>query len=419
MDPIEQVRRDALPLHGVGDLDPLLRRIGDARFVLLGEASHGTGDFYAWRAELTRRLVVEKGFSFVAVEGDWPDCHELHCCLAGAPGVPNDPEQVLWNFGRWPRWMWANEEVVEFARWLRQFNTGRTGGPPIGFHGLDVYSLHESLRAVLAYLREHEPDQVGKALAAVRCFEPYHEDPAEYAVVPRSCEPEVVELLTEMRRAAYGKPLPALDPRFVARQNAEVAAGAERYYREMLRGDRRSWNIRDRHMADTLDRLTEVYGPGAKAVVWEHNTHIGDARATDMATRGMVNVGQLVRERHADEGVVAVGFGSHRGSVIAADRWGAAPRRMPVPGAREDSVEGLLHRAVPDADTLFLLPEDHSGWSGQLRGHRAIGVVYEPATEFRGNYVPTVLSRRYDAFVHCDHATALSPLHGFERELTH
>ncbi|WP_158895804.1 erythromycin esterase family protein [Amycolatopsis anabasis] len=415
-----EARRDALPLRGAGDLDPLLDRIGDARYVLLGEASHGTSEFYRWRAELTQRLIAERGFSFVAVEGDWPDCHELHCCLAGAAGAPNDPEQVLWGFDRWPRWMWANEEVAGFARWLRRFNATRRTAAPVGFHGLDVYSLWDSLRAVLGYLREHEPGHVDTALAALRCFEPYDEDPRRYAyagmMVPRNCTDEVVRLLTELRRAAGKKPLPGLDSRFVARQNAEVVAGAEHYYRAMMRGDRESWNVRDRHMTDTLDRLMEAYEPGAKAVVWEHNTHIGDARATDMAAAGMVNVGQLVRERHGEDDVVAVGLGTHRGSVIAADSWGSRPRRMRVPAAHDDSLEFLLHQAVPDGDSLFLLPGDHRGWSSDVRSHRAIGVVYNPAGERRGNYVPTVLSRRYNAFVYCDHTTALTPLHPWEHE---
>ncbi|WP_409464634.1 erythromycin esterase family protein [Amycolatopsis sp. GA6-003] len=421
MDEVDEVRRAAVPLHEPGELEPLLDRVGGARYVLLGEASHGTSEFYRWRAEITRRLIAEQGFSFVAVEGDWPDCHRLHCCVSGAPGVPKDPAQVLWEFDRWPRWMWANEEVVEFARWLREFNTARSAGhPPVGFHGLDVYSLWDSLRAVLDYLREHRPEQVNRALAAWRCFEPYAQQPQQYArasaIVPDGCQDEVVALLAELRHARDGSSPLGLDAGFVARQNAEVVAGAERYYRELVRGDRRSWNVRDRHLADTLDRLVRAYGPHAKAVVWAHNTHIGDARATDMAAAGMLNLGQLVRERHAREGVVAVGFGTHRGSVLAGERWGASPRRVPVPPARENSLEGLLHEAVPDDDTLFLFPDEPSGWADQLRGHRAIGVVYRPDSD-RNHYVPTVAARRYDAFVHCDSSSALTPLHPLEDEL--
>ena len=282
--------------------------------------------------------MTEKGFSFVGVEGDWPDCHRVHCSVVGASGAPADPREALAGFARWPRWMWANEEVVEFARWLRGHNDGLAPQCRVGFHGLDVYGLWESLRAVLDYLAEHEPDHLPAAREALRCFKPYGEDPQSYALasrlVPAGCEAEVVTLLRELRgtetsaRTGAG----ALDERFIAEQNAEAAAGAERYYRAMVRGGPESWNVRDCHMADTLDRLLRRYGagvddpgvddpgvdgPGARAVVWEHNTHVGDARATDMAAAGMVNIGQLARERHGRDDVVLVGFGTHRGSVIA------------------------------------------------------------------------------------------------------
>ncbi|HEY3464779.1 MAG TPA: erythromycin esterase family protein [Amycolatopsis sp.] len=413
LDDVTTIREAARPLRCPQDFDPLVRRIGDARIVLLGEATHGTAEFYRWRAELTKRLLAEREFCFVAVEGDWPECHRVHCCAAGAPGAPNDPGQVLWGFRRWPTWLWANEEVAEFAAWLRSFNaTG--GGIPCGFHGLDVYSLGESLRGVLDYVHEHAPDHAEAALRAFRCFEPYGEDPREYGIsaelVPENCREEVVRLLAGLRSAAHVDPVPGLDPAFVAEQNAEVVAGAERYYRELVRGGVRSWNVRDTHMGDTLDRLLRAYGPRSKAVVWAHNTHVGDARATDMAAAGMTNLGQLARERHAGAGVVAVGFGTHHGSVIAADHWGGPARRMPVDEAHRDSLEGVLHEAVPGEDSLYVF-EDGDGWAQELRGHRAIGVVHRG-----GGYVPTVPSARYDAFVHCDETTAITPLHQWEPE---
>lgn len=400
---------DARPL----DLGALVDRVGAARYVLIGEASHGTSEFYRIRAELTKRLIAERGFAFVGVEGDWPDCHRLHCCMAGAPGAPNDPAAVLWDFERWPRWMWANEEVVEFAEWLRAFNTS-SDGRPVGFHGLDVYSLWDSLDAILRYLREHEPDRVDAALEAYRCFEPYREDPQAYAfatrALPETCEAEVVRLLAELTPSIEAA---GLDPGFVARQNAEVVAGAERYYREMVRGDRRSWNVRDTHMADTLDRLMTGYGRGAKAVVWAHNTHVGDARATDMASAGLVNLGQLVRQRRQAREVAVIGFGSFQGGVIASDFWGGPVRSLPVPPARADSVEALLHATAPDADSQYVFGPDDD-WADEVRPHRAIGVVYRPGAERVGNYVPTLLRRRYDVFVHCDVTSALTPLHHFE-----
>ena len=416
----DDVRALARPLRHPGDLDPLLDRIGDARVVLLGEASHGTHEYYAWRTAITRRLVEEHGFSFVAVEGDWPDCHRVHCAVTlAAPDA--DPREVLRGYERWPTWMWANEEVADLARWLRRHNADRAPEDRVGFHGLDVYSLWDSLRAILGYLEEHEPAAVGPALEAFRCFEPYAEDPQQYArataFVPTSCEAAVVEMLRVLREApppADGGP--ARDAAFVAEQNARVAAGAEAYYRAMVHGGPESWNVRDTHMADTLDRLLEHYdgrsGGRARAVVWEHNTHVGDARFTDMRDAGMVNVGQLARERHGEHDVVIVGFGSHSGSVIAGDSWGALVQRMPLPPARGGSVEALLHDAVPDATALFVAPPAAPDWMVREMPHRAVGVVYRPQAERWGNYVPTVLGRRYDAFGWIDESRALSPLAG-------
>ncbi|WP_405748797.1 erythromycin esterase family protein [Streptomyces sp. NBC_01411] len=421
------IQESAQPLTGPASLDPLLERIGDARYVLLGEASHGSTDYYRWRAVLTRRLIEEKGFSFVAVEGDWPDCQAVHSSVTAAPGAPEDPLDVLMEFGRWPTWMWANTNVLRFARWLREYNTGLPqGSSRVGFFGLDVYSLWESLDAVIGYLDEHAPAEPAGALEAYRCFEPYAGDPRSYAhatrFVPSGCEREVLALLVRLRQ--FTEDPEAADGGFVqftARQNAEVLAGAERYYRAMVGGGPESWNIRDHHMADTLDRLMEHHGPDAKAVVWAHNTHVGDARATDMPAAGVVSLGQLVRERHATEGVVLVGFGSYDGTVIAAGHWGDHPSMMRVPPARTDSVEELLHRALPGGAGLFVFPEGvHQGvpaghspdWFDEERDHRAIGVVYRPDAEKRGNYVPTVLGERYDAFVFLDRSQALAPLHG-------
>lgn len=403
----------ALPLRSEDDLGPLLDRVGGARVVLIGEATHGTSEFYRWRAALTRRLIAEQGFSFVAVEGDWPDCHTVHCAATGAaadaPGSPDDPVDALRRFSRWPPWMWANEEVAEFVRWLRSHNAERSDGPPVGFHGLDVYSLWDSLHQVLDYLREHAPQHVHEAQAAFQCFEPYGPDPTAGALVPQHCEQAAVALLLAVRGGREQQPSDGLDPAFVAEQNAEVAAGAERYYRSMLAGGGGSWNVRDEHMTDTLDRLLRAYGPSARAVVWEHNTHIGDARATPMAAAGLFTVGQLVRERHGENAAVLVGMGSYVGEVVAAHRWGGAAQRLPVPAARSGSVEALVHEALSGHDALFVFPpEQHQpAWQREPLDHRAIGVVYGRA----GGYVPSVLGRRYDAFLHLDRTRALHPLH--------
>ena len=413
------IRELARPLRTPADLDPLLERIGRARVVLLGEASHGTHEYYAWRAALTSRLVAEQGCSFVAVEGDWPDCYRVNCSvrLASSSGSgAEDPREVLRGYERWPTWMWANEEVADFTCGLRAHNAGQDPADRVGFYGLDVYSLWDSLRSILGYLREHEPEHVGTALTAFRCFEPYAEDPQAYAratrLVPTSCERAVVAMLADLgeRLAADGEP--DRDAAFNADQNARVAAGAEAYYRAMVRGGPDSWNVRDTHMADTLDRLLDHHGAGAKAVVWEHNTHVGDARFTDMVDAGMVNLGQLARERHGEDDVVVVGFGSHHGTVLAADEWGEPVQRMPLPPARSGSLEALLHDTVPDATALFVFPPELPGWLAEERPHRAVGVVYHPGVERWGNYVPTVLGRRYDVFCWFDESRALAPLPG-------
>ena len=417
----QDVRELSAPLRSEADLDPLLERVGDASYVLLGEASHGTHEFYEWRAAITRRLVEEKGFSFVAVEGDWPDCYRVSCSVVGSPGAPEDPRDALAAFERWPTWMWANEDVVAFTRWLREHNSTLPEQQRVGFYGLDVYSLWDSLHATLDYLREHEPQHVAAALEALDCFGPYAEDPQAYAraprVVPTSCQDEVVTLLGDLLRRTSEDGAGSRDAQFDAEQNAAVVAGAEAYYRAVVRGGASSWNVRDRHMADTLDRLVAHHRDGSagrpvKAVVWEHNTHVGDARFTHMSASGMVNVGQLVREAHGEEDVVLVGFGSHSGTVTAAEQWGARTETMPLPEARADSTEALLHDVLAEPSALFVFPDEPPEWLLDARDHRAVGVVYHPEAERWGNYVPTVLGRRYDAFCWFDRTRALPPLPG-------
>jgi erythromycin esterase-like protein len=413
-DSTDVVRSLARPLRDPADLDPLLERIGDARIVAVGEASHGTHEYYAWRAALTRRLIEERDFDFVAVEGDWPDCNRVNRSVKLREGAEEDPRDVLDAFARWPTWMWANDDVVEFCRWLRGANAVRPEEHRVGFYGLDVYSLWDSMHELIGWLREHEPAHVDQAIQALRCFEPFGEDGAEYAFVsrfgPSSCEQAVVDLLHDLMRE-QGKKQFAGDPegRFSAEQNAAVVADAERYYRAMVQGSSESWNVRDVHMVDTLDRL--LGHAGEKAVLWEHNTHIGDARATDMAAAGMVNVGQLLRERHGREDVVLVGFGGYQGAVIAGDEWGAQMRHMPVPAARNGSLEALLHGLVGHDTLIVVPPGERPEWLDRRLDHRAIGVVYRPERERWGNYVPTVVGSRYDAFLYLEDTSPLQPLH--------
>jgi erythromycin esterase-like protein len=413
----ERLGRAAHPVASVEDLDPLIEAVGEARFVLLGEASHGTSEFYTWRAAITKRLIREKGFSFVGVEGDWPDCYRVNRFAKGYPDSGTSAEEVLRAFDRWPTWMWANREVAEFVEWLREYDAGLPSEQQVGFYGLDVYSLWDSMAAVVRYLERVDPEAARAARRAYSCFDPYHEDEQAYArataLVPTSCEDEAVAMLRTLRSQAARFKEDGRDAYFDAEQNAIVALNAELYYRTMVRGGPTSWNVRDHHMVQTLDRLVAHHGPRSKAIVWEHNTHVGDARFTNMARAGMVNVGQLVREAHESEGVLIGGFGTYRGSVVAGAEWGAPMERMRVPEARQQSVEDILHRAEV-GDSLFLFDgSDDGGIRGfdEPVNHRAIGVVYDPDAERWGNYVPSIVPRRYDAFVFIDESRALDAMH--------
>jgi erythromycin esterase len=411
------LQRIAKPLASTPDLDPLLDRIGDARYVLLGEASHGTSEFYTWRTEISRRLMEERGFSFIAVEGDWPDCYRVNRWVKWLDDTTSSAQDVLHAFERWPTWMWANREVVELAEWMRGYNRRLNAERRVGFYGLDVYSLWESMRAVIDYLESVDPQLAASARRAYNCFEPYAEDAQEYArataIVPTSCEREAVAVLKALHLRGDRFVQDSAERFFNAEQNALVARNAELYYRTMVRGGPASWNVRDRHMVETLNRLVHHFGPTTKAIVWEHNTHIGDARFTDMSTAGMVNVGQLVREAHDEEGVVLVGFGTHRGTVIAAEEWGAPMERLRVPAARTGSFEDAMFEAGV-GDALLLFDGSDSGGVVGLDepiGHRAIGVVYDPDRERWGNYVTTIVPGRYDAFLYIDETRAVDPLH--------
>jgi erythromycin esterase len=419
----DDARRIARPLISDADLDPLLDRIGEARFVLLGEASHGTGEFYEWRTRISQRLIQEKGFTFIGVEGDWPDCYRINRYIKDYDDSGATADDVCRTFARWPTWMWANHEVVHLAEWLRGHNESLPEDEQVGFYGLDVYSLWESMHAVIEYLGERDAGAVREAKSAYRCFEPYGQSEQAYAratlMVPTDCADEAVQVLADLRLKARSYP-DGEEADFDAEQNALCVVNAERYYRAMVRADSESWNIRDIHMADTLDRLVAFHRntrDSVKAIVWEHNTHIGDARATDMADEGMVNVGQLVRDRHRRDGVVIVGFSAHHGSVIAAPRWGLPMEKMTVPHAMPGSWEDVLREPHARAKLLILDDvADRDDWL-QPRGHRAIGVVYHPRYEQPGNYVPTVLPERYDALIALDATTALRPLHPIKIEL--
>lgn len=414
------LRAELTPLDGgATDYDALLRLVGDARVVLLGEATHGTHEFYRERARITQRLIEERGFTIVAVEGDWPDAYLVNRWIRGESAA-GDAAGALHGFQRFPSWMWRNRDVVELVSWLRGYNETRIDpADRAGFYGLDLYSLFGSIEAVLAYLDTTDPDAAARARYRYACFDHYREDSQAYGYaasfdLSASCEDAAVAQLEELRRhaAGAGTPFPD-DEAFVAEQNARLVRNAEAYYRTMFRGRVSSWNLRDRHMADTLDALLEhrsaVRGGPAKAVVWEHNSHIGDARATDMGSAGEWNVGQLARERYGPDAVL-VGFTTHHGTVTAASDWGGEAERKRVRPALADSHEALLHGLEVPGLYLPLRGSDAAGVLREHRLERAIGVIYLPETERVSHYFHARLAEQFDAVVHFDETRAVEPL---------
>ncbi len=409
----EKLLNEYSELTGLSDLDPLIDKIGNANYVLLGEASHGTHEYYTWRTAISKRLIVEKGHSFIAVEGDWPDCYKINRYVKGFNDHGSNAVEVLRQFKRWPTWMWANWEIVALMEWMRDHNKNVPANKKIGFYGLDVYSLWESMEIIVDYLKKEDPRSAKLAIEALRCFEPYEEghDYARALInLSADCSNEVVALLKMVRSRSRNydhDPEAALN----AEMNTRVIANAEKYYRSMISFRDESWNIRDLHMMETLDAIIDFHGKRAKGIVWAHNTHVGDARFTDMRNEGVWNIGQLVREKHQRKNeVFIVGFASYEGSVIAGTAWGGKMQKMEVPQAMKQSIEALLH--IESAENrLIILDTPH--WKNKLSehiGHRAIGVVYHPERE-HGNYVPTLVPFRYDALVFIDKTTALHPLH--------
>lgn len=420
---LDAIRRVAHPLTGdQRDYDPLLARIGDARIVLLGEASHGTHEFYRERTRITQRLIRELGFSAIAIEGDWPDAYRVNRYLGGA-AQDADAEEALRGFKRFPAWMWRNADVLELIGWLRAHNTGlQHSSRRVGFYGLDLYSLGASMEAVIRYLDTEDPEAAARARRRYECLRPYAQESSAYGEavllgVGEPCRRRVIEQLVDLRRRAgeylLRDGIVAEDEYFFAEQNAAVVLDAEEYYRTMF-GDRAgSWNLRDRHMADTLDQLLahlDRHDGTTHVVVWAHNSHVGDARATDMTRRGELNIGQLLRERHGGD-VVSVGFTTYDGTVTAARDWGAAAEHRRVRPGAEGSYEALLHATGLPAFLLCPLQAGDAGRAlAEPRLERAIGVIYRPETERQSHLFGASLARQFDALVHLDRTRAVEPL---------
>jgi erythromycin esterase-like protein len=429
-DSVAAIRAAAVPLDGgPRDYDALLDLVGDARFVLLGEATHGTHEFYEERARITRRLIEEKGFHAVAVEADWPDAYRVNRYVRGE-GEDGDAHAALSGFQRFPNWMWRNTDVAGFVEWLRGHNRqqaagAKTGdGRQVGFYGLDLYSLFTSLREVLAYLDKVDPQAAKLARERYSCFDHYYEDSQHYGYsanmnLSASCEEGVIEQLHQLQRRAfeYSQKDGSADAFFYAQQNARLVKNAEEYYRTMFRGRISSWNLRDSHMAETLDALAQHLskdGEPAKIVVWEHNSHIGDARATEVGELGEWNVGELARKAY-DGDTRLIGFSTYEGFVTAASEWDGPAEHKRVRPGMPGSYEELLHSTGIER---FLLPLRGAGADDsaarealmQRRLERAIGVIYLPRTERQSHYFSAQMAVQFDAVIHIDRTTAVTPL---------
>jgi erythromycin esterase-like protein len=406
--------------HGRDGLTPLMEAIGDATVVLVGEASHGTSEFYRIRADLTAALIEQKGFNIVAAEADWPDAHRVNRWVRHMSD-DLDAAAALSDFTRFPRWMWRNDVVVDFITWLHSYNAPRPIEQRCGWYGLDLYSLHRSMEAVLNYLRRVDPEAARRARERYACFGQMAVEGQSYGYatrvgLSRSCEDEVVEQLVDLTRRAreYASRdgYVAEDEYFYAEQNARLVKNAEQYYRAMFGGRVESWNLRDTHMMETLLSLvqwTERRSGTAKAVVWAHNSHLGDARYTQMGDWGELNLGQLVREEYGPESFL-VGSTTHKGTVTAARDWDAPPEYRQVRPSLEESWERLFHDA--GLERFLLLFGDGTLGQALTEPHleRAIGVVYQPETERASHYFNARITEQFDAVIHLDTTSALKPL---------
>ena len=401
------------------DLDPLCARLASARVVLLGEATHGTSEFYRMRARITQRLVERHGFTIVACEADWPDAARIDHYVRDRE-VPRGEWQA---FARFPAWMWRNRETRDFVDWLRARNMDRPLGQRVRFAGLDVYGLYASIDAALRFVDVHMPEAAKLARERYACLTPWQSDPAAYGRAAadgqwRSCEADVALVLQDVLAHRVERMKTTDEDWFEAMQHAHVVRDAEAYYRAMWRGSAESWNLRDAHMADSLGRLLDFHGPAAKAVVWAHNSHVGDAAATSMSARGEWNLGELCRERFGDASV-RLGFGTDRGVVAAASYWGGPMERKAVRPSHAHSFERICHDAAIPAFVLsFREPKKEELRTEFHREtlQRAIGVIYRPETELQSHYLHAALSRQFDEYVWFDVTTAIDPLQVAELE---
>jgi erythromycin esterase-like protein len=416
------IRASASPLTGRSDdYHSLLTHIGDAKLVLLGEASHGTHEFYCERIKITKRLILEKGFSAIAVEADWPDAYRVNRYVEG-DNTDLDAAQALSGFKRFPAWMWRNADVLDFIGWMRTHNDTLAYDDRVGFYGLDLYSLHASMDCVLRYLDQTDPEAAGRARNRYACFDQFGDDPQSYGYTAGlglrpSCENEVVSQLLDLQHNSlhYARMdgMVALERFFDAEQNARVVRDAEEYYRSMFRNSVSSWNLRDQHMMETLIALIEYHSlrrSPPKMVLWAHNSHVGDARATAMGQAGEWNIGQLARQEYGQD-CRNIGFTTYSGTVTAASDWDGPAERKHVRKARPDSYEALLHEvAIPSFSLNLPRGSQVTDALTERMLERAIGVVYRPESELASHYFQASLSEQFDAIIHLDETRSVEPL---------
>jgi len=405
-----------------GEYDEVIDLIGDASLVFLGEGTHGTHEFYAIRQQISKRLIQEKGFRAIAIEGDWPDAARVDAYVRTGLGTAR---AALSQFRAFPNWMWGNQDVLGFVDWLRAFNLSRPRDDrACGFYGLDLYSMYASMEAVLKYLERRDPQAAEAARERFACFEPIGENMEVYALLVhagsiQSCEPEILRVLDNLRerRAEYAKHSPDW-AFFDAEQNVLATKAAENFYRAMLRGDPDSWNVRDCYMFETLQRLRCHLGEEAKMIVWAHNTHVGDYSKTAEHNQGYLNIGQLTREHYGNQ-VFLLGFGTYHGTVTAASAWGGPPEMKDVPPASPGTYEDLLHQV--GIDRLFVpmkqLRDTPAASLFDGRQERAIGVVYNPSYEHLGNYFKANLAEQFDGYIFVDRSSAVKPMWAALREV--
>ncbi|HRD70474.1 MAG TPA: erythromycin esterase family protein [Legionella sp.] len=418
---ISVINEAAIPLEKPQDYSSLMKQIGDARFVMIGEASHGTHEFYQTRIEITQKLIQEKGFNAIAIEGEWPDVYRVHRYIQGRSDL-DDNTSALGDFIRFPTWMWRNTTMPPFLRWLREHNDLPSTINKVGFYGLDLYSINVSMQAVINYLTKVDPKSAELAKKRYACFDHLNVDPQMYGYltnnrIKKSCIAEVIETLFELQHNAFkflhNKDTIAEDDYFFAAQNARLVKNAEEYYRSMFEGHITSWNVRDRHMVETINVITDHFehrfNKPAKIVIWAHNSHIGDARATEMGAKGEVNIGQLVREQHTD--TYSIGFSTYEGLVTAATDWDEPAQCKKIEPGLPGSYEELFHLVRYKNFVLNLEGNEQLEYFLKIpRLQRAIGVIYQPETERLSHYFFTHLPYQFDSIIHFDKTSALQSL---------